>query len=56
LEIGDNGVGMAGADEGFGLSSIRERAALLGGEVSVMESAGPGSRLLFSMPLDRSRV
>ena len=56
LEIGDNGMGLVRGvgQEGFGLGSIRERAALLGGKVVVVAGSGPGSRLVISIPRDGS--
>ncbi len=48
LEIGDDGVGKRGLQEGGGLANIRERAALLGGRLEL--SSGPGFRLTVLLP------
>jgi PAS domain S-box-containing protein len=51
LEVGDDGAGFDAADpsrrEGLGLSSLRERARLAGGELEVTSSKGKGTRLVF---------
>jgi signal transduction histidine kinase len=53
LEVGDDGAGFDAADpsrrEGLGLSSLRERARLAGGELEVTSSKGKGTRLVFSV-------
>ncbi|MDQ5853662.1 MAG: GAF domain-containing sensor histidine kinase [Chloroflexota bacterium] len=55
LEIGDDGVGF-GADGtapggGTGLASMRERAELLGGTLSLARRAGGGAELIVRVPL-----
>ena len=46
LTIQDNGVGAAELDEsGFGLVGLRERVALLGGQVQITTGAGQGFTL-----------
>ena len=54
LEIRDNGKGMAGVDpahlESLGLLGMRERATLLGGEVSFAPRPGGGTVVTVSMP------
>jgi PAS domain S-box-containing protein len=51
LEVSDDGAGFDAADpsrrEGLGLSSLRERARLAGGELDVASSKGKGTRLVF---------
>lgn len=51
LDIADNGTGFApGATEGQGLSGMRERLDLVGGEVRI--TSGPdGTRLLATIPV-----
>jgi two-component system sensor histidine kinase UhpB len=55
LSIADNGKGIAAADLGkpgsFGLIGMRERTALLGGELRVESTPGRGARLQFMIPL-----
>jgi signal transduction histidine kinase len=53
LLVGDNGVGMdqVAAPDGYGLSGLRERAALLGGECQIDPRAGGGTQLAFRLPL-----
>jgi len=43
LEVSDDGVG--GARDGFGLTSIRDRVAALGGELTLASPVGGGTRL-----------
>ncbi|HEY3344773.1 MAG TPA: sensor histidine kinase [Anaerolineaceae bacterium] len=51
--VGDNGVGIASTNlqAGFGLNGLRERAALLGGELFVDPRTGGGTQLSFRLPL-----
>lgn len=51
LTIQDNGVGADDLDEsGFGLVGLRERVALLGGEVQITTSTGQGFTLAIVIP------
>jgi signal transduction histidine kinase len=55
VEVNDNGVGFDPADEardkrGLGLINVRERAARLGGTVSMLSSPGQGTRLVVELP------
>lgn len=51
LEVGDDGDGLdPDAQPGLGLDSIRERARLAGGEVAVLNDAGPGPRIRVRLP------
>ena len=52
LEIGDDGGGLPAqlAQAGQGLEGIRERARLLGGEVTIHSEAGGGVRLVVILP------
>jgi signal transduction histidine kinase len=58
LLIGDNGIGMdqVSARSGYGLSGLRERAALLGGECQIDPRAGGGTQLSFRLPLVEKRA
>ena len=52
LEVIDNGIGLAGAGPpGLGLSSIRERAAELGGISSIGPGRSSGTRVFVQLPL-----
>jgi signal transduction histidine kinase len=59
LIVEDNGCGFdmnteqaaSDSDPSFGLSSIRERAWLVGGQATVQSSPGSGSRLTIEIPL-----
>jgi two-component system, NarL family, sensor kinase len=52
LEVVDNGIGIAGAGPpGLGLSSIRERAAELGGISSIGPGLSNGTRVFVQLPL-----
>jgi signal transduction histidine kinase len=53
LLVGDNGAGLPTGPlpGGFGLTGLRERAALLGGEFHVDPRAGGGTQLTFHIPL-----
>ena len=52
LAVADDGVGFATAREhsGLGLSSMRERARLLGGRCTVTSQPGRGTRLDVRLP------
>ncbi len=56
LTVRDDGVGLRGASEyaggGVGLDSMRERAARLGGELSVSEAAGTGTEVALTLPTE----
>ena len=61
VEVSDDGTGFLtdqvesrGAG-GFGLSSIRERARILGGQASVQSSPGEGTRITAHIPLAESQ-
>jgi signal transduction histidine kinase len=59
LRIVDNGRGFnAGAtkQEGFGLTSMRERAALISGRLRVASRVGAGTRVILTAPYGRSRA
>ena len=56
LLIGDNGAGMPaestpGAEDHFGLIGMKEKAALLGGELFIDPRPGGGTQLSFLLPL-----
>jgi signal transduction histidine kinase len=54
LEIVDNGVGIpAERSAGVGLSSMRERAAELGGSCVVEPARKGGTRVLVRLPLPK---
>lgn len=56
LSITDDGVGLEGPSGhpggGVGLSSMRERAARLGGELRIAPGATGGTAVLLSLPID----
>jgi signal transduction histidine kinase len=43
LTIRDNGTGIAGGEEGFGLSGMRERVRILGGVLEIRQAEGGGT-------------
>jgi len=55
LEVADNGKGMnstkAYEEGGWGLTSMRERAGRLGGEVTIHSISGEGTTILAWVPL-----
>ena len=59
LEVSDNGKGIAEAQiygpQSFGLTGIRERVYLLGGEVEIKGRAGTGTALRVEIPLSRDQ-
>ncbi|MDX1383733.1 MAG: ATP-binding protein, partial [Thermoanaerobaculia bacterium] len=58
LEVRDDGCGFepTAASSGSGLRSVRDRAAALGGELTIESGAGAGTRALLSVPMmTRSR-
>ncbi|MBA3459331.1 MAG: sensor histidine kinase [Deltaproteobacteria bacterium] len=50
LEVADDGVGAIATDGGFGLLGLRERAALVGGNVQIQTSAGTGFAVEVRVP------
>jgi signal transduction histidine kinase len=55
LRVCDDGQGLTAPDgrrapEGFGLSSMRDRAASLGGELTLLEPASGGTELVVAVP------
>lgn len=50
LAVADDGVGADGANDGFGLLGLRERAQLLGGTVAVRTAPGRGFVLEVEVP------
>ncbi|MFI1017121.1 sensor histidine kinase [Streptomyces sp. NPDC020965] len=51
VEIDDDGRGAAGPGTGYGIVGMRERAALLGGELTAGPRAGGGFRVTARLPL-----
>jgi signal transduction histidine kinase len=56
LIVEDNGVGFVAdqtSERGFGLTGIRERASLLGGELEIESTPGEGTTLFVRIPFDQ---
>ncbi len=53
LEVTDGGIGFAAgaAPAGLGLASMRERAALAGGQLAIRSEPGNGTRVRLSVPI-----
>ncbi len=61
IEIGDNGIGFDLAQAlhhpgRFGLLGLRERANLIGSQITIWSKPGEGSRIVLSLPLSSSCV
>lgn len=56
LEVGDNGIGTAGAEQpvGFGLIGIQERARQLGAHISTISEPGGGYSLSIKIPTNQT--
>jgi signal transduction histidine kinase len=55
MVVGDNGCGFepeAAGRQGFGLGSMRERAALIGGELCIDSRPHDGTRITLAVPVD----
>ena len=53
VEVRDDGVGLGSPlRPGFGLTSMRERAAELGGTLDITSVRGEGTRVLARLPLE----
>lgn len=50
IEVVDDGVGGADARRGSGLTGLSDRAAALGGQVSIDSPWGYGTRLCIELP------
>lgn len=50
LVITDDGIGSTGAVEGTGVAGMRDRAALVGGELTVSGAEGGGTRVRLLVP------
>ncbi len=55
LRVTDDGAGFdpAGSGEGFGLTGMRERAELLGGDLTITSTPGRGTAVALRVPLAR---
>jgi signal transduction histidine kinase len=55
VSVADDGVGIApnGKASGHGLQGMTERAALLGGTLSVARRRGGGTKILTAFPIER---
>jgi two-component system sensor histidine kinase UhpB len=54
MNVGDNGIGIPADHDkqvGFGLLGMRERAARLGGEITIQPRSGGGTQLSLRLPL-----
>ena len=51
LTVTDDGAGFDAADEGFGLTSMHQRAVALGGRLAVTSRAGGPTEVAFTAPL-----
>jgi signal transduction histidine kinase len=49
-QLSDTGCGGSAADTGYGITGIRERAALLGGDFSAGPRPGGGFRVAARLP------
>jgi signal transduction histidine kinase len=52
VDIVDDGVGAAGSAAGVGTRAMRERAAEVGGEVTIETVPAGGTRVLARLPVD----
>ena len=54
LSVADNGIGMKNqtelSGEGFGLTSMRQRAVAIGGEWHIASESGAGTRVSVKLP------
>ena len=55
LRVADNGRGTHGAREGAGIRGMRERALLVGADVSIGERAGGGTEVRLAVPVRGDR-
>ena len=51
IQIKDNGIGVDGLKEGYGLAGMRERIERLGGVLEISSNSGFGFRLLAKIPI-----
>lgn len=51
LRIRDDGTGVGGAPEGAGIRGMRERALLIGADLSISPAPGRGTEILLRVPL-----
>jgi signal transduction histidine kinase len=54
IEVVDDGVGIGASGSGVGLGSMRERAAEVGGDVTIVDGDGGGTTVLARLPVDVS--
>jgi two-component system sensor histidine kinase UhpB len=55
LRVRDYGVGFDGGSAGAGIRGMRERALLVGADLSIRPASGGGTELILSLPLKRER-
>ncbi len=51
LSVRDDGVGLDGSEPGFGIRGMRERAVLVGADLSLERSPGGGTTVMLTVPL-----
>jgi two-component system sensor histidine kinase UhpB len=55
LRVRDYGVGLDGGSAGAGIRGMRERALLIGADLSIRSAQGGGTEVTLSLPLKRER-
>jgi signal transduction histidine kinase len=55
LSIGDDGVGGAEPEEGYGLTGLRDRVEALGGSIHVVSPRGEGTLIVVDLPVQDER-
>ena len=52
VEVEDDGIGFAGADEGRGIPTMRSMAGFLGGQLRIDSAPGTGTRVRAEIGID----
>jgi two-component system sensor histidine kinase UhpB len=55
LRVRDYGIGLDGGPAGAGIRGMRERALLVGADLSIRSAAGGGTEVALSLPLRGER-
>lgn len=56
IEVADDGIGGADADEGSGLRGLRDRVKTLGGTLEIESAAGHGTLIRAALPIRREEA